>query len=161
MKKLILSAILVVVSFAVYNFLSGKEIRGQVVSIQDGDTITVLAGKTSYRIRLDGIDCPEKNQAFGNVARQFTSELAFGKQVKVTYEDKDRYGRYLGTVRLPDGRNLNRELLKAGLAWQYKDDESPVLATLEFQARQARKGLWADKNPIPPWEFRRRQREKP
>ncbi len=160
MKKYLLSVILAAVALLIYNFLSAKEIRGKVISIQDGDTITVLQGTTSYRIRLDGIDCPEKGQAYGNAARQFTSDQVFGKTVKVTWKEKDRYKRYLGTVFTPAGKNLNQELLKAGLAWQYRDNDSVVLAALELKARQAQKGLWADPHAIAPWDFRRGQREK-
>lgn len=101
-----------------FSTLCAKQVTGKVISIQDGDTITVLKGKTSYRIRLDGIDCPEKNQAFGNKARQFTSDMVFGKEVLVKYQTKDRYGRYLGIVHAPGGKILNHELLKAGLALQ-------------------------------------------
>ncbi len=160
MKKYVLSLILAAAALLIYNFLSAKEIRGRVISIQDGDTITILQGKTHYRIRLDGIDCPEKGQAYGNVARKFTSDQVFGKTVRVTWKEKDRYKRYLGIVITPEGMNLNQELLKAGLAWQYRDNDSVVLAALELKARQAQKGLWADPHAIAPWDFRRGQREK-
>jgi endonuclease YncB( thermonuclease family) len=161
MKKYVLSVILAAVALLVYNFLSAKEIRGKVVSIQDGDTITVLQGTATYKIRLDGIDCPEKAQAFGNVARKFTSDQVFGQKVKVTWKEKDRYKRYLGTVYTPAGKNLNQELLKAGLAWQYKENDSPVLRVLELKARQAKLGLWAAPHPVAPWDFRQGKREKP
>lgn len=137
---------------------SSNIISGKVVSIQDGDTITVLMSNKTYRIRLDGIDCPEKKQAFGNVAKQFTSVQVFGRQVKVKWYEKDRYDRYLGTVFTPEGKNLNQELLKAGLAWHYKKyNKSVHLASLEDIARQQNRGLWSDKQAIPPWEFRRRR----
>lgn len=159
-KKHIFSLVLLVAALVLIRFLSVKDINGKVVSIQDGDTITVLQGSSTYRIRLQGIDCPEKGQAFGNVARQFTSDLAFGKKVKVKYEERDQYKRYLGTVYVGD-RNLNKELLKAGLAWHYKEySQDPVLAGLEIKARLDKKGLWSDPKAIPPWEFRRSKREK-
>lgn len=159
-KKHIFSLVLLVAGLVLIRFLSVKDINGKVVSIQDGDTITVLQGSSTYRIRLQGIDCPEKGQAFGNVARQFTSDLAFGKKVKVKYEERDQYKRYLGTVYIGD-RNLNKELLKAGLAWHYKEySQDPVLAGLEVKARLDKKGLWSDPKAIPPWEFRRSKREK-
>src|ERR1017187_5302864 len=89
-------------------------------------------------------------------AKQFTGDLAFGKDVKVVVRDVDRYGRTVGEVMLPDGRSLNRELVRAGLAWWYqryaRHDEE--LARLETEARQARRGLWADAHPVAPWEFR-------
>ncbi len=112
------------------------------------------------RIRLHGIDCPEKRQAFGNRAKQFTSTLVFGNTVTVQVMDRDRYGRTVGEVLLPDGRSLNRELVKAGFAWWYwryaPDDET--LAQLEREARRTKRGLWADPNPIPPWQWRMMRR---
>lgn len=136
-----------------------SKMTGMVISIQDGDTITVLVGTSKHKIRLDGIDCPEKKQAWGDRARQYTAQLAFNKKVSVVYTDKDRYDRILGTVYLPGGRILNRELLKAGLAWHYKQyNSSELLAGLESNARMARIGLWSDPDPVPPWEFRRRKK---
>lgn len=158
-KKHILSLALVVAALLVINFLPGKELTGKVVSVQDGDTVTLLQGTTQYKIRLDGVDCPEKNQPFGNVAKQFTSDMVFGKTIKVSYEGKDRYQRYLGVV-ICGKQNLNKELLKAGLAWHYKQYNSDsVLAALEIKARKDKKGLWADKNPIPPWDWRKSRRK--
>ncbi len=107
------------------------------------------------RIRLHGIDCPEKRQAFGKRAKQFTSTLVFGRTATVQVMDRDRYGRTVGEVLLPDGRSLNRELVRAGFAWMYRrytNDQS--LSDLEEEARVAQRGLWADQNPIPPWEWR-------
>lgn len=154
---------LVVLGFLIYAWITGKEgdrLTGTVVSVHDGDTITLLQGKTQYKIRLDGIDCPELGQAFGNNARQFTAEKVFQKKVSVYYTSKDRYGRYLGTVIGPEGRNLNRELLKAGLAWHYKRyNDDVILAGLESKARLDGIGLWADPHAIPPWEYRARGRE--
>ncbi len=108
------------------------------------------------RIRLHGIDCPEKRQAFGKKAKQFTSGLVFGKTVTVTVMDVDRYGRTVGEVSLSEGLVLNHELIRAGLAWWYRkyapDDE--MLAQLEANAKAAKRGLWADAEPVPPWEWR-------
>lgn len=115
----------------------------------------MLHNGSAEKIRLNRIDCPEKGQAFGNRAKQFTSTLAFGQTVTVRALNKDRYGRTIGDVILPDGRSLNQELVRAGMAWQYRqysDDET--LAELEETARQGRLGLWADPAPIPPWTFR-------
>ncbi len=129
------------------------------MGVSDGDTITVLHKGKGERIRLHGIDCPEKRQAFGNRAKQFTSKLIFVKIVTVQVLDRDRYGRTVGVVLLPDGRSLNHELVRAGLAWMYRrytDDQS--LSELEEEARVARRGLWADPNPIPPWQWRTMRR---
>lgn len=133
-----------------------KTISGKVVKVSDGDTVTVLQHKQMYKIRLDGIDCPESRQAYGNKAKQFTSAQIFNRQVKVSYKKKDQYGRYLGTVYYAGGKNLNQELLKAGMAWHYKHyNQDKTLSHLEIVARNKRVGLWADRQPIPPWVYRR------
>jgi micrococcal nuclease len=98
-----------------------EEFRGRVVGITDGDTITVLHNGRAEKMRLYGIDCPERHQAFGTRARRFTSSLAFGKEVTVRFRDKDRYRRTVADVILPEGRNLNHELVKAGYAWWYRN----------------------------------------
>lgn len=136
------------------------DFTGPVVSILDGDTIEVLHNARAERIRLNGIDCPEKGQAYGNKAKQFTSTLAYGKEVTIQVLRKDRHGRTVGDVVLPDGTNVSRELVKAGLAWwyrQYSKDES--LGALEQEAREAKRGLWSDPHPIPPWEVRHPKKE--
>lgn len=154
---------ILVIGFFLFTWISGRDgktLAGKVISVHDGDTVTLLRDKTSYKIRLDGIDCPELGQAFGNNARQFTADLVFGKEVTAYYQSKDRYGRYLGTVITKEGKNLNRELLKAGLAWHYKHySEDLILAGLETKARLDKTGLWADRRAIPPWVYRQRRRE--
>ena len=96
-----------------------QDFTGQVVSITDGDTIRVMHNGVSERIRLWGIDCPESKQAFGTRAKQFTGDLAFGQTVTVKVRDIDRYKRTVAEIILPDGRNLNREIVRAGFAWWY------------------------------------------
>jgi endonuclease YncB( thermonuclease family) len=135
---------------------SASNLTGNVVGISDGDTITVLVDQRPIKIRLHGIDCPEHGQPFGQKAKQFTSDLAFKKTVTVRQVDKDKYGRIVGDITLPDGSSLNREIIKAGYAWwfrQYSTDAS--LGQLEDEARRAKIGLWADPNPIAPWEWRK------
>ena len=130
--------------------------EAKVVGVSDGDTITVLNGKTQTKIRLHGIDCPERGQAFGNKAKQLTSELCYGQTVEVCPVDTDRYGRTVATVKLQDGRELNLELIRAGMAWHYKKySDNKAYALAEEQARDAGVGLWRDRNPIPPWDYRR------
>jgi endonuclease YncB( thermonuclease family) len=133
------------------------DFSGRVVGVSDGDTITVMHDGQGEKIRLYGIDAPEKGQAFGNRVKQFVSTLAFGKEVKVEVKDRDRYGRTVADVILPDGRNLH-DIVKAGFVWWYrryapKDKE---LESLESEARATRRGLWADPHPVPPWEWRKR-----
>jgi micrococcal nuclease len=131
---------------------------GEVVGIADGDTITVLKGKTPVKIRLFGIDCPEGSQAFGKKAKQFTAAMVFRKHVEIKPVDRDRYGRTVAWV-LVDGQNLCEELVGAGLAWHYKKySKDQSLADLEIRARKGRLGLWSDPNAIAPWEYRRRKR---
>ena len=128
------------------------------MGVTDGDTIKILtAGNVQHRIRLHGIDCPEKRQPFGAKAKQFTSEACFGKTVRVEVRDTDRYGRTVGEVILPDGRNLNHEIVRAGLAWWYRKYArgDHQLAEAEAEAREARRGLWADAEPVQPWKWRR------
>jgi len=130
---------------------------GKVVGVSDGDTITVLRGRTPVKIRLSGIDCPETGQDFGSRAKSVTSELAFGKVVRVRPHDTDRYGRSVAEVVLPDGRNLNQELVRRGLAWWYPKyaPNDSMLSKLEAEARAAKIGLWSRPDPTPPWEWRR------
>ncbi len=131
------------------------EIRGRVVKVADGDTITILdAANVQHKIRFHGIDAPEKSQAFGQKSKQHLSSLVFGKDVCVKYKSRDKYGRILGTVHV-DGKDVNLEMLRAGLAWHYKRyDSTPAYAAAELEARQNRRGLWADSNPTPPEDFR-------
>src|SRR3954466_7515540 len=109
--------LLVLIFVAAGNICLAK-LKGKVVSIADGDTFTMLVdGNRQVKIRLHGIDCPEKKQDFGQVAKKFTSDMIFGKIVSVDEMDIDRYGRTIGMVHLSNGRILNEMLLQAGLAW--------------------------------------------
>ena len=137
---------------------------GKVVGVSDGDTLDVMRSGRAVRVRLAGIDCPEKGQPFFRRAKEFTAQAAFGRTVKVTplkVNKEERWGRVVATVILPDGRDLSRELLKAGLAWWY-DRFSPGerdLKELEQQARLLKRGLWREAAPLPPWDFRAGERE--
>lgn len=135
---------------------------GKVVGIKDGDTFEILYDSITERVRLAEIDCPEKSQAFGKNARQYASDLCFGKTVTVTSDGKrDRYGRVVGTITTTDGTNVNEELVKAGLAWHYKHySKSKTLDAIEEQARKQKIGLWADKDPVAPWDWRKERRRK-
>jgi micrococcal nuclease len=129
--------------------------RAKVIGVADGDTITVLHDRRPEKVRLQGIDSPEKGQPFGERARQFTSRLAYGHEVTVHAVDRDRYGRTVADIVLPDGRSLNHEIVRAGYAWAWRYSRDQSLATLEAAARQARVGLWADPHAQAPWEWRR------
>ena len=133
--------------------------QGKVVSVADGDTVTVLRGKERIRIRLDGVDTPEKRQAYGQKAKKFTLAMVAGKEVRVVPATIDRYGRTVARVHLGD-KCLNKELVRAGLAWWYRkySPKDKELAGLEAAARKAEKGLWSDPKPTAPWDWRRQQR---
>lgn len=135
--------------------LFAAEVRGRVVRVADGDTITVLdAANAQHKIRFHGIDAPESHQAFGQKSKQHLSDYVFGKDVTVTWKSKDKYGRILGTVWL-GSTDINLQMLRDGYAWHYKRfDSNPVYAAAESEARAARRGLWIDPNPIPPEQFR-------
>jgi len=135
--------------------------EGKVIGIKDGDTFEVLYDGQPERVRLAEIDCPEKSQPFGKNARQYASDLSFGKTVVVTSTGKrDRYKRVVGTIVTQDSVNVNEELVRAGYAWHYKQySKSSLLAEMEEEARANKVGLWADKSPVAPWEWRKRQRK--
>ncbi len=133
---------------------------GPVVSVLDGDTLEILHDQHPERIRLSGIDCPEKAQAFGQKAKHAASALAFGKGVTVQTHGHDKYRRTIGEVILPNGMNLNQELVKQGWCWWYRKyaPGDTILEGLERDAREAGKGLWSAPQPVPPWEWRRLRR---
>ncbi|MGG7049082.1 MULTISPECIES: thermonuclease family protein [unclassified Campylobacter] len=127
---------------------------GKVIKVSDGDTITILTEqKEQIRIRLNGIDAPEEKQAYGNKARLFLADMIAGQMVFVEEHKKDRYGRVVGTIYFND-YDINEQMVLNGYAWAYvKYDKKYKLH--EIQAKRQGLGLWQDKNPIPPWEFRK------
>lgn len=137
--------------------------EAKVVRILDGDTVEVLRDGRSERIRLNGIDCPEKAQAFGYKAKEFTSKLCFAKIVRVQDHGKDRYGRTIGELILADGRDVNHELVAAGMAWWYRKyaPNDMVLKDLEETAQKEKRGLWVDITPTAPWDFRHGRNRRP
>jgi endonuclease YncB( thermonuclease family) len=143
------------------NPAAADTLRGRVVAIADGDTVTVLdESNTQYKIRLTGIDAPEKKQPFGSKSKEHLSSLIFNKQVTVEFSKKDRYGRTIGKITV-DGVDANLEQVKAGMAWHYKQyqkeqsvGDRSAYAKAEEVARVENHGLWVDPEPIPPWEWR-------
>ncbi|MBE6395328.1 MAG: hypothetical protein E7044_14945 [Lentisphaerae bacterium] len=151
MKKLILFSLLLPL-FSLF----AAEIRGRVIAVSDGDTITVLdeMDQGKFKIRLDKIDAPEKKQAFGSKSKQFLSSLIFGKQVSIRYRAVDHYGRILGVIYC-DGAEINLVMVQNGYAWHYSFyDKTPAYIQAEKQARADKKGLWADSAPENPRQFR-------
>lgn len=137
--------------------VAGETIVGKVVSIADGDTVTVLQGETQVKVRLHGVDCPESGQDYGRAAKEFTGALCFGEVVTVVVTDTDRYGRKVGLVVLEDGRVLNHELVAEGLAHYYEEYARGDLSLkqLHDQAKAAKRGLWSRPDAIAPSEFRK------
>jgi micrococcal nuclease len=134
---------------------------GKIISIIDGDTYELLDNDNkTIRIRMEGIDAPEKGMPFCNVAKKYLSSLCFGKKIILDGNKKDRNGRIIAYSYLGDSTELSHEMVKAGLAWHFKKYSSDSsLANLEIEARNLGLGLWKDKNPIPPWEIRKLHRE--
>jgi len=136
------------------------DFAGKVVGVADGDTITMLHNGRGEKVRLNGIDCPEKGQAFGHKAKEAASALVFGKDVTVKTFGLDKYHRTIGTVLLPNGTNVNHKLVQEGMCWWYRKyaPGDTMLERLEREAREGHKGLWADPQPVPPWEWRKQRK---
>jgi endonuclease YncB( thermonuclease family) len=140
-------------------------LTGRVVGVADGDTITLLdANNTQHKIRLGGIDAPEKNQAFGNVSKKSLSDLVYNQQVDVDWHKEDRYGRKVGKV-LVNNKDANLEQIKRGMAWYYKKYKGELVQEDRISYVQAQQnaetnklGLWVDESPIAPWDFRKQKR---
>jgi micrococcal nuclease len=135
-------------------------LTGRVIKIIDGDTYDLLTKDTvQYRVRMEGIDAPEGGMPFYRVSKNYLGELCFDQQVTVLVNGKDRYDRILGYSYLEDGRELSREMLRAGLAWHFKRyNQDPALDSLEIEARNRKVGLWGDKDPKAPWDYRSEKR---
>lgn len=144
-----------------------NELQGRVVGVSDGDTITVLDAKNhQHKVRLAGIDAPEKSQAFGQTSKKHLSEVVFGETVVVEWQKLDRYGRVVGKVLL-EGFDVCLEQIRKGMAWHYKKyagtqsvRDRQTYAAVETEARLARLGLWIYESPEPPWDYRHRGRSK-
>lgn len=142
--------------------LSAQTLKGKAVSIADGDTFTLLVNDNEQvKIRIDGIDAPEKKQDFGNRAKQYLSDMIWNQELIVKVSKKDRYGRSIGKVSTPEIPDVGLEMIKAGLAWQYRDyNNDKTYSEAERLARENKKGLWIYKNPVRPQDFRKENRNK-
>lgn len=162
MKSYFTRFVLLVATLSLFNLSYADTLQGRVVAIADGDTVTVLdASNTQFKIRLMGIDAPEKKQAFGSKSKEALSSLIFNKQVTVEYHKKDKYGRTVGKITV-EGVDANLEQVKAGLAWHYKKyqkeqsiEDRLLYAQAVEQARGEKRGLWRDVDPVPPWDWRK------
>lgn len=162
MKKIIAALIAIAALPAL-----AAQIEGKVVRVSDGDTIEVLdQNNRSQRVRFLGIDSPELKQDYGRAARKNLSDKIAGKKVTVNFDERDRYGRILGTVYLGED-NINLSQIEDGYAWYYRYYARDVRPSLrraydraETQAKKARLGLWLQKDPTPPWDWRRENRRR-
>jgi endonuclease YncB( thermonuclease family) len=134
--------------------------EGVVVSVADGDTLTLATGREKIRIRLAGIDAPEKNQPYGLESKAALSNLCLQQHAKAEVRDHDRYGRMVAVVHCQE-KNANAEQVRQGMAWVYDDyaRQDTDLYAHQEAARQNKAGLWRDKKPTPPWEFRRGEKQ--
>jgi micrococcal nuclease len=132
--------------------------EGKVTSIKDGDTYKVFYNGKEQTVRLAHIDCPEKKQPYGNKAKKFASDICFGNVVVVKSDgNTDRFKRIIAEILLKDGRNVNKELVKNGLAWHFKKYSDNIeYAELEIIARNNHFGIWSESNPIAPWDWRKK-----
>ncbi len=138
----------------------GDTFTATVSRVADGDTITVVHNGDTTRIRLDSIDTPEMDQPFGSQARALTSSRVLNRKVIVTVHDVDRYGRLVSRVQI-GGVDLSAALVSEGFAWHYtRYSDDPVLARAEAEARAKKIGLWSQRSPVSPWEFRRQARSR-
>jgi endonuclease YncB( thermonuclease family) len=138
-----------------------ETITGRVVSITDGDTLTLLVEKRQVTVRLADIDAPERKQPFGTWSRQSLAALCFNKEARLETAGRDRNKRTIATVYC-DGVDANAEQVRQGMAWvfdRYARRDSPLYA-LQHEAKAAGRGLWGDPAPVPPWEWRRLQHPK-
>ncbi len=139
---------------------------GRVVGVHDGDSFTLLdSTNRQYKVRLAGIDAPELGQGFGRRAKENLSNLIFNREVAVQYTKVDRYGRLLGKI-VVEGSDVNLQQVMTGLAWHYKayekeqrPEDRQIYAAAEEAARSARRGLWQERNPVPPWLYRKSRRK--
>jgi len=164
MKKFALAAVVLLAVFACDALAA--TLAGRVVGVSDGDTVTVLTAENrQFKIRLSGIDAPEKKQPFGAHAKETLARQLFGQPVVVEWSRTDRYGRIVGKIEV-DGVDANLEQIREGSAWVYTQylrelpvEDRRLYLEAERQAKSERRGLWRDNDPEPPWQWRRELRE--
>lgn len=156
MKKLL--SLILVVSSMVTAVANGNEFQGKVVEVIDGNTLKVISTENeSYRIVLLGIDCPELGQKYGDKAKKCLEKLALKKDVTVQLYGKDRWGNYIGVITTGENLDPRIQLLEEGLAWTSETDSQSDLESTRTVAREKGKGIWKEKHPTPPWEYRKQQ----
>lgn len=140
------------------NVSFAQSFQVKVVRISDGDTFVGLnRDNLQLKFRILGIDAPEKGQAFGTKSKEYLSSLIFGKTIIVDVKKTDGWGRFVAYVYTPDNKDVSLEMIKAGFAWHYNQyDDSSSYENAEKEAREKRRGLWTDANPIAPWVYRKK-----
>jgi endonuclease YncB( thermonuclease family) len=141
------------------------QLQGKVIKVTDGDTVNVLTSDNqTHKIRLSGIDAPEKTQAFGNKSKQALEDDIGGKTVTVEYNKLDKYQRIVGKITM-NGKDINLHQIQRGLAWHYKRyekeqevEDRSIYANAEYVAQRDKLGLWTESNPMPPWDYRKQKR---
>lgn len=160
--KIILALILAITTLTSF----ADQLQGKVNKVTDGDTVNVLTSDNqTHKIRLSGIDAPEKSQGFGNKSKQALADEVYGKTVTVEFNKRDKYQRIVGKV-IFNGKDVNLNQIKRGLAWHYKKyegeqdvEDRSIYANAEYLAQRDRVGLWAENNPVAPWDFRKQKRQ--
>ena len=143
-------------AFAV-SFAAWADFTGKVVGVADGDSISVLREREHVKVRLVDIDAPEKGQAFGNRSKQALEVLVKGQEVRVVERGQDRYHRILGRIYRGE-LDVNAEQVRQGMAWVFRQyNKDATLYPIEAEAKEQKRGLWRDSDPVPPWEWRKAQ----
>jgi endonuclease YncB( thermonuclease family) len=159
------SIIALLLAFTTFTSFAAQ-LQGKVIKVTDGDTVNVLTSDNqTHKVRLSGIDAPEKNQAFGNKSKQALEDDIDGKTVSVEYSKRDKYQRIVGKITM-NGKDINLHQIQRGLAWHYKKyqneqevEDRSIYANAEYIAQRDKLGLWTESNPIPPWDFRKQKRD--
>jgi micrococcal nuclease len=156
-RRLTLTLCCAIVALWTSTLAAAQELTATVVGISDGDTITVLVDRQQLRIRLHGIDAPEKGQPYSDAAKRYLSAGTHKRTIRIVNKGKDRYGRTLAVLYLPTDAgdlDVNADMVNTGLAWSYRQFSKDYAAN-EDAARRDRRGLWQDPHPVPPWQWRK------
>ena len=162
MKTVLFFSLVLLGCFAKKEAANQILVGGKVIKIIDGDTFDILLDdRTTKRIRMEGIDTPERGMAFYKVAKAYLATLCFGQTVRIVPTNTDRNGRAIAKTFLANGKELGLLMIQAGYAWHFKKYSSDAkLASAEIEARNKRSGLWVDDSPVAPWDWRKKAKAK-
>ena len=159
MKRIALFLLFTCCIFLVGCLANAAPVQGRVLSIADGDTFTVMLRGQKIKVRIHGIDAPERNMPYYKASKSYLSGLIGNRQVLLTLVEKDRYGRWVARVQLPDKTDVGAQMVAAGMAWHFtRYSADRKLAALQQKAKVAKLGLWRDPKPMPPWVVRKARR---